>query len=678
MKAERAKHVLDSLAHDIPEDTNLWPAISARLTKDTVSMNPRTKLVSTLLLVLLALAIFSTAAYAFYRYFLDPGLQHVNDSGMITNLDATAQPTSVVGTPVWGVPQPATQIGETQTQDGITLTLNWIYVNDGQQAIGFTVTRLGNGLRLGLPAVTYSGVTPEQFRGAVMQLDESGNGMLVTYQIVREGVKDSKVNVSIDLPVMRAAENISTFHFDVRDAPVDAIGGGGGNSYAVRVNGIELRQEYLIITPAYTEARVCYPKQSNADWQLQNVTLQFHDELNQSLQDAMPVESARVVSDETNERCALITFPLGSVKGVTAVISIGALGAGSEQISDGWQFYTVLSNLINAQGATIATPTPTAQPPLAEETIGDLKAILDWAYADANRIAFHIHFEGWQKDYFVNDIFMRTADGSSINSSIGYQPAEDDPSRFTLDFEPMSDPGLERFGGELIVMVSNDQVNFTSFAEYHFKLDLPIYPAVVIEPIQKVSANGIEMILQRVKITPSFTYAYICFNKPTTGDFSDWQVAYANDTRSPQLKIGAGQTTMSTGMLIFDSDLGDIGKGPEPGWVTPIKIGRCMKLGFPVGHRDKTETLTLTIPALEKSVPEVIPDADVKRAQEILKAQGIVMTYATVTGNGGGGSTWLFPTKPAGMTDTEAYQKFIDALGYVHPGPWVFSIEIKP
>src|SRR5512143_4099878 len=119
MKDERIKSALESIAGDIPHDTDLWPGISARAAngRNTAAMNPRTKLAWTVLLVLLALAVFSTVGYALYRYFFDPGLRNVSQAGMLTDLDATAQPTQVIGTPMWGVPKPATQVNETQTQD---------------------------------------------------------------------------------------------------------------------------------------------------------------------------------------------------------------------------------------------------------------------------------------------------------------------------------------------------------------------------------------------------------------------------------------------------------------------------------------------------------------------------------------------------------------------------------
>jgi len=81
----------------------------------------------------------------------------------------------------------------------------------------------------------------------------------------------------------------------------------------------------------------------------------------------------------------------------------------------------------------------------------------------------------------------------------------------------------------------------------------------------------------------------------------------------------------------------------------------------------------------QQSMPEVIPDAELKAAQEKLKADGIEMDYTTshsAAGGGGGGPT--FNKLPEGMDQQEAYQRFLEALGYLYPGPWVFTINLQP
>jgi hypothetical protein len=52
------------------------------------------------------------------------------------------------------------------------------------------------------------------------------------------------------------------------------------------------------------------------------------------------------------------------------------------------------------------------------------------------------------------------------------------------------------------------------------------------------------------------------------------------------------------------------------------------------------------------------------------------MSFITSSGSGGGGGGYTFNAKPAGMTDEEAYHKFMEALGFIQPGPWVFTVQI--
>jgi len=50
--------------------------------------------------------------------------------------------------------------------------------------------------------------------------------------------------------------------------------------------------------------------------------------------------------------------------------------------------------------------------------------------------------------------------------------------------------------------------------------------------------------------------------------------------------------------------------------------------------------------------------------------------YTSSSSGGGGGGGWTFNSKPEGMTDEQAYQKFLNALGYIYDGPWVMEITV--
>jgi hypothetical protein len=54
------------------------------------------------------------------------------------------------------------------------------------------------------------------------------------------------------------------------------------------------------------------------------------------------------------------------------------------------------------------------------------------------------------------------------------------------------------------------------------------------------------------------------------------------------------------------------------------------------------------------------------------------MDWVTFSGNGGGGGGPEIRKKPDGMTDDQIMRLFYEALGYYSPGPWIFTVEIKP
>jgi hypothetical protein len=103
-----------------------------------------------------------------------------------------------------------------------------------------------------------------------------------------------------------------------------------------------------------------------------------------------------------------------------------------------------------------------------------------------------------------------------------------------------------------------------------------------------------------------------------------------------------------------------------------------MKAGFTVGYHSQPEELILNIGELEQSSPEVIPNDQIQTVRQKLLAQGIDMDWVTSSGNGGGGAGPEINKKPAGMTDEQVMRLFYEALGIYYPGPWTFTVEIKP
>jgi hypothetical protein len=680
MKESRVKEALEAIARrSVPENTDLWPNVELRLRHGAGSMNAQFKLSWSLVLLILASILVTTVAYALYRYFNDPGLQAAQDAGLITDVNATAQFTVLTPAAAFASGSgSATLIGSTQTLEGVTLKLDWVYLEDARQVFHVSASGLAPDMRFGMPLVTYPDATPEQYRGAIFSLNGSGTitGTYLSNQLVRkDGQPGGKVAMQIDIPVVRRAGGQSTpianFHFDLTNMEVTVpYGGGGGDSYAVRVNGLEMRMEHAIVTPSYTEAQLCYQLPSpGKDWVLDNVTAQYADPT-QLVGEPIAMDSYTQVEARGNERCADVDFPLGKSPGnVSLFVTANGLAAPAtqEKMDSTWQFSSTLIDELRIAGVEAITPTPGG--PLASETVGDLTATLQRAYADSNRMAFTVHFDGWKEGYSVGNIALRDADGNEVNVGANFQPAESDPTTSTISLTPATELKVNHFKGQLLIDLTDAPAG-TPLAQFSFDLDLPVYQALVMEPKQVITANGLEMMLQTVKVAPSYTVVYVCYQKPTP---ADWMLG-----DGVSLQIGNDKIGKDTDMLLFDSDFGDLGKGPEPGWKSPVETGRCVKIGFQVGHHGKPDTMILAVDELQQSMPEGIPDSVLKQALAKLKAQGIEIDWMTSSGNGGGGGGVVYKKLPAGVTEAEAYRRLVEALGYIHKGPWVFTIPINP
>lgn len=207
--AERLKFALESIARrEVPETANLWPQLATQLAeKEIRTMKPSLKIIWMVLLVLLALALVSGAAYALYNYFRgDAGLEAVSQAGLVSEANVIALPTPL---PTHAPLPPAVSLGEAQTLHGVTLTLDWVYLDDLWQAIGFSVAGLAADQRLGIPQLDFGEIQPEQYRGAGLALLPSEGGLkgrYVVHQLVRDQatymVADTFTDLSVAIPYL--------------------------------------------------------------------------------------------------------------------------------------------------------------------------------------------------------------------------------------------------------------------------------------------------------------------------------------------------------------------------------------------------------------------------------------------------------------------------------------------
>lgn len=676
---KRLKTALEAVAQrDIPEGTNLWPQIATQLKeKDAQIMNMKMRLAWITVVILLGLLLTTTIAYAIHRYFNTPGLQYVEEAGMVTELNVTAQPTLHTQTPA----EPALQIGTEQELDGVGVTLDWVHLNDSRQVIGFSVRGLPDELSVGMPRMNFGVITPDSMRGAGLELRrDSGvlSGTYVIYQIVREatyaGVTEGRTTVAVDIPILdEARQPVKTFHFDVPEIPIQLDSILVGNVYAAKADGVEVRLEWISLSPQETRALLCANNADGINWDIQSATLQLADSERDAIS-ARAVQSQQAIPVDTENagRCTEVVFPASEQSAGELRLVVNQLVAGDGQTRDSaWVFsWGTLPGRTPSGAPTPGPAEPTPEAPFAIQAADGMTATLIQAYADAEQLAFVLRVDGLPEGYAPFRAAIRDAEGNEINASQSMNFSKLEPNLFNMSFSPRDGIQSERFVGQLVAELSrNTDPVGEPLATFSFDLDLPVYQGLTLKPQQIVTANGIEVRLDIIKITPSLTEIYLCFQKPSPGD---WGIGMASI-----LQIGDDRAEGGGSGVLFDDAI-EITKGRDPDWEIPVTTGRCVVAGFPVGYHDRAETLTLTINELQQFPPEVIPDEQIQAARGQLRREGIEMDWVQASGPGGGGSGPVISQMPEGMSDMDVIHRFYEALGYYYPGPWTFEVTVTP
>jgi hypothetical protein len=679
-------NALDAVARqNIPDDASVF---NLQTTSPAASRSKHALRLSSsaVIIAIAAILLLATATFAAYKLFLDPGLQAVKDAGLGSSLNVTAQPTLLADvTPQGGSPLPATLVGSQQTQDGVSVTLDWVSLNNMRLVFGFSAKGLQDGMSFDLPQVAFKGVTPADYRGANLSLSESPfvTGEYISFQVIQAENLGGKLDLGIDLPLTRLENGQpvlkSSFHFDLEDIPTGGgLSGSYPQTYSTRVNGMELRLEWMKIAPGYTTAKLCYDLPAGGeDWQLQAVTFQASGADYQLK--GQPVNSDYITpeADAKGQRCVIVGAPLGLNGDDKAIrLLVGEMSAAGDVRKGPWDFSVQPPDRGPFPVLASATVTPTPVSALSTETVGDLTATLKWAYADANRLAMLVHIDGYRVGVGVGEIVVKDDAGANIMAGMGWGSTAEDPSTFllTIYFENSAYANAKQINLHIdLPMVAPEQQD-KPLATFHFDLSLPVYQAKIYKLDQVVTASGLEMHLLKVDMTPSYTNLTLCYQKPAQSDNNDWGLG-----QGTELQVGENKAPMESYRLLYDTDYGGyVGKDAPPADLPVIAKGRCILAGFPVGDlaSPAAQTLTLSVPALEKSMPEVVPDDQLQAALTKLKAEGIEMSVTTSSGSGGGGGGYTFTAKPEGMSDDEAYRKYLEALGYVYPGPWVVTAQL--
>jgi hypothetical protein len=270
----------------VPEGTNLWPQIAARIERgDVLAMQYRHRLRPIILFALLILAV-AACVYAYHRLMMDPGLQGVEDAGMITDFERTAEPT-IFPTPPW---QLGIYNGIAQTSNGITVTLNWAYADESRMAIQLTIDGLEVSEGVDLeelickPYITSDeGISRWLYKGGPKILENKpGKPILLTY--VYEQAVDTHqykyLNLDLDLTLGPCADYlnfdevylnkpmptppplIGNYHLRFRVPVYEGMT--IAPEQTIDANGLSMRLETITLSPSYTNVLLCYdPPDSN-------------------------------------------------------------------------------------------------------------------------------------------------------------------------------------------------------------------------------------------------------------------------------------------------------------------------------------------------------------------------------------------------------------------------------
>lgn len=346
---------------------------------------------------------------------------------------------------------------------------------------------------------------------------------------------------------------------------------------------------------------------------------------------------------------------------------------------------------------------------IGRQTVNGVTITIDWAITDARRVSFGYTIEGLPVVPDAVDLFgtiqlvEKSGTGelgwgghSSVNrvegspgtvvgtwSSVFAKPFTQPNGQFRLDIELGDDSDEYNINYAMASFpvpssatpyppnVFPPKLPERKVGDFHFDFETEVYPLLEFFPSQSVTANGIEMRLELLEITATFTSTVLCYQKPSV---KDWMTARST------LRATGHEVMNNTYTLLFDADYDEYKDGSLiPEAVLQLESGRCVQIEFLHGHTNTPGVVTLTIPALEQSIPEVIPDEEIAAAREKLLPQGIDIDWEVAAYPGGGGASGpVYNKLPAGMTEHEAYQAFIEALGYIHPGPWEFTLNITP
>lgn len=163
--------------------------------------------------------------------------------------------------------------------------------------------------------------------------------------------------------------------------------------------------------------------------------------------------------------------------------------------------------------------TPVVIPP---HTVNGYTAAIESYYIDMSHVIFQVRLTGGDIDNSKEHVTRRLGyldiydeHGNLVNSSGGVGPAVD-PALIQFHFVPTTLLKGDHFKGQFAFNLYAAGADYKKIvAKFCFDFDRTVYPEVRFFPKQVVTANRLEMLLDSVTVTPTFTQVYLCFEPPS-------------------------------------------------------------------------------------------------------------------------------------------------------------------
>ena len=304
------------------------------------------------------------------------------------------------------------------------------------------------------------------------------------------------------------------------------------------------------------------------------------------------------------------------------------------------------------------------KPDVLPQTVNGVSVEIDSVYVDESRVALRYTISGldWPDGTLWDTTYLRITSGAlpdtAYSGAGGWNssPVEDGVLTASSD-QLLLDGALNAEEHPDIQLSVDIPVEGPSVVgTFHFDFRVPVLDGFKIENIdQTITANDVAMTLHTLVLTPSRAEALICFQMPSA---IDWGLTASTIT------VGDIEYRFSGGGLLPGTD----GKG-----FAITDPDRCSTIGFDIFYDEAIDSITLSVPKLLGSVPEVIDDERVAMANERLASTGIEIDYENVDHGG----NLMILKRPEGMGDQEAYPLIWDALAEQYEGPWVFTVPIE-